>query len=176
MDGKFVFKVKRDEHGNPIRWKVRFVVKGYSAIYGIDYNETTSPTMRMETFRAVAHIAAVNGRILQQVDIKTAFLRGVLEPGERVYMKQPKGFEEKGREDDIWGLQKGLYGLPQAGRVWNKAMNQAMLKLGFTRIKCEYCLYFQTTASETVDMLAMSIWTKTNTNTTNNDLKVRSSR
>jgi len=61
MDGKFVFKLKRDQDGNVVRWKVRFVVKGYSAIYGIDYNETAAPTMRMETFRAVAHIAAVNG-------------------------------------------------------------------------------------------------------------------
>jgi hypothetical protein len=45
MDGKFVFKLKRDENGTVIRWKVRFVVKGYSAIYGIDYNETAAPTM-----------------------------------------------------------------------------------------------------------------------------------
>jgi hypothetical protein len=41
----------------------------------------------MEPFRAVAHIAAVNGWELHQVDIKTAFLRGKLEPGEEVYMK-----------------------------------------------------------------------------------------
>lgn len=102
MDGKFVFRLKRDQHGNPVRWKARFVVKGYSAIYGIDYNETTSPTMQMETFRAVVHVAATNGWPLHQVDIKTAFLRGVLEPGEEVYMKQPKGFVAKGEEDLIW--------------------------------------------------------------------------
>jgi hypothetical protein len=150
IDGKFVFRLKRDQHGTPVRWKARFVVKGYSAIYGIDYNETTSPTMRMETFRMVAHVAAVNGWVLHQVDIKTAFLQGTLEPGEEVYMKQPKGFEEKGEEDKIWELQKGLYGLPQAGRIWNKAMNQGMLTLGFTRIKCEYCLYFRQTEAGTL--------------------------
>ena len=147
MDGKMVFKLKRDENGKPVRWKARYVVKGYSAIYGIDYNETTAPTMRMETFRVVAHVAAVNGWVLHQVDIKTAFLRGVLEPGEEVYMKQPKGFEAKGKEDQIWELMKGLYGLPQGSRIWNKAMNKGMLSLGFTRIKCEYCLYFRMTPS-----------------------------
>jgi hypothetical protein len=147
MDGKMVFKLKRDENGKPIRWKARFVVKGYSAIYGIDYNDTTAPTMRMETFRIVAHIAAVHGWELHQVDIKTAFLRGVLEPGEEVYMKQPKGFETKGKEDHIWELVKGLYGLPQGSRIWNKAMNKGMLSLGFTRIKSEYCLYFRRTPS-----------------------------
>jgi len=67
--------------------------------------------------RAVAHVAATNSWPLHQVDIKTAFLRGVLEPGEEVYMKQPKCFKAKGEEDLIWELQKGLYGLPQAGRI-----------------------------------------------------------
>src|SRR5882762_2116861 len=150
MDSKFVFKLKRDKHGNPVRWKARFVVKGYSAIYGIDYNETSAPTMQMETFRAVAHVAAVHGWSLHQIDIKTAFLCGKLEPGEEVYMKQPKGFEAKGKEEMIWELQKGLYGLPQASRVWNKAMNKGMVGLGFTRIKCEYCLYFRQTEAGTL--------------------------
>ena len=48
----------------------------------------------------------------------------------------------KGQEDHIWQVQKGLYGLPQGSRIWNKAMNKGMLCLGFARIKCEYCLYF----------------------------------
>ena len=44
-------------------------------------------------------------------------------------MKQPKGFEAKGQEDCIWELQKGLYGLPQAGKIWNKAMNLTLSAL-----------------------------------------------
>ena len=100
----------------------------------------------METFQTVAHVAAVNGCVLHQVDIKMAFLRGKL--GEEVYMKQPKGFEMEGQEDHLWELQKGLYGLPQAGRIWNKAMNQGMLSLGFMWIKCKYCLYFHQTDAD----------------------------
>jgi hypothetical protein len=63
----------------------------------------------METFRTVTHIATVNSWELHRVDIKTAFLRGELEPGEEVYMKQPKGFEEPGKEGYIWELKKGLH-------------------------------------------------------------------
>ena len=37
MDGKFVFRHKRDKHGTIVRWKAQFVAKGYSAIYGVDY-------------------------------------------------------------------------------------------------------------------------------------------
>src|SRR5882762_9195134 len=49
----------------------------------------------METFRTIAHIAAVNGWVLHQVDIKTAFLRGVLEPGE--VLKFSGAVRRKGR-------------------------------------------------------------------------------
>jgi Reverse transcriptase (RNA-dependent DNA polymerase) len=65
-------------------------------------------------------------------------------------MKQPKGFEAEGEEHLISQLQKRLYSLPQAGHIWNKAMNQGMLSLDFMRMKCEYCLYFCTTKDGTV--------------------------
>jgi hypothetical protein len=104
----------------------------------------------MEMFWAVAHVAATRGWVLHQVDIVTAFLRGELEPGEEVYMKQPKGFEASGLEDHIWELQKGLYGLPQGSHVCNKAMNKGMSGIGFVRIPCEYCLYFRDTETGSV--------------------------
>jgi hypothetical protein len=92
MDGKFVFKLKCDEHGKVIWWKAYFMVKGYATIYGINYLDTTTPTMWIEAFRAITHVTAVRGWELHQVDIVTAFLHGKLEPGEEVYTRQPKGF------------------------------------------------------------------------------------
>jgi hypothetical protein len=150
LKGKFVFRVKRDATGKPIRWKVRFVAKGYEAIYGVDYKKTTSPTMRLETFRIIAHLAAVFGWKLHQIDIVTAFLRGELAEGEEVYMEQPKGFEVEGKEDYVWMLCKGLYGLPQGSRVWNKTMHDGMVSIGFRRIPCEYCIYFCKTEDGTI--------------------------
>jgi len=45
LKGKFVFCVKRDALGKAVHWKVRYVAKGYEAIYGVDYKKMTSPTM-----------------------------------------------------------------------------------------------------------------------------------
>jgi hypothetical protein len=53
---------------------------------------------------------------LEQLDIKTTFLHGDLE--EELYMKQPKGFEEKGKEDLMCRLNQSLYGMKQAPRQW----------------------------------------------------------
>jgi hypothetical protein len=60
-------------------------------------------------------------------------------------MAQPEGYEEGGKEDWVWELQKGLYGMKQGGRVWNKTMNDAMIGWGFTHLPCEYCIYYRRT-------------------------------
>ena len=46
---------------------------------------------------------------LEQLDVKIAFLHGNL--GEEIYMLQPEGFEEQGKENLVYRLNKSLYGL-----------------------------------------------------------------
>jgi hypothetical protein len=132
LKGRPVLKLKRNEEGVAVRYKCRYVCKGYEAVHGLDYTDSTSLTARMESFRVILHIAAALGWDCQQVDVKTAFLYGDLKPSETFYMEQPKGFEEVGKEDWVWSLLKGLYGAPHGGRVWNRTMNDAMLEWGFT--------------------------------------------
>jgi hypothetical protein len=140
-----VFWLKRDADGKPVCWKVRLVFKGFEQIYGKDYTSTTSPTACMESWRILLHIAAVNNWDAQQIDVKTAFLYGLLPDNEIQYMEQPQGFEEEGKEDYVWVLQRGLYGMKQSGRIWNQTMDNAMLSWGFTRLSCESCIYYRKT-------------------------------
>ena len=51
---------------------------------------------------------------LEQMDVKTTFLYGELE--ETILMRQPEGFEVKGKEDQVCLLQRSLYGLKQSPR------------------------------------------------------------
>jgi hypothetical protein len=87
--GRPIFKIKRDEQGKAVRWKVRLVFKGFEQILGKDYNKMTSPTARMESWRILLHIAASLGWDAQQIDVKTAFLYGLLPEEEIQYMTQP---------------------------------------------------------------------------------------
>lgn len=150
MHGKPVFRLKMDENGAPVRFKVRWVCKGYEAVWGQDYYSTTSPTMRLESFRVLLHLAASLDWDIHQVDVKTAFLYGTLPDNEICYMEQPRGFEAPGKEDWVWELRKGLYGMPQGGRTWNRTMHDHLTSVGFARVPSEYCLYHRTTSEGTV--------------------------
>jgi hypothetical protein len=141
LKGKLVCKRKRDEQGKITRYKVRYVAKGYAQRYGVDYDKTTAPTARLESFRTILHVAATLGWDIQQFDIKTAFLHGVLPDDETMFMEQPPGFEEPGKEDWVMKLLKSIYGMKQASRVWNKTFHKAVLEWGFKRISSEPCVY-----------------------------------
>ena len=148
--GSILLLNKIDENGDLARRKARFVFKGYEQRWGIDYTNTTSPTARMESWRILLHIAASLEWDAQQIDIKTAFLYGLLPDDEVQYMEQPKGFEESGKETWVWKLERGLYGMKQSGRIWNRTMNEAMLSWGFTRLSCESCIYYRKEESGTL--------------------------
>ena len=79
---KWVYKKKTNAEGEVERYKARLVVKGYKQKEGIDY-EVFAPVTRMETIRLLISLAAQHRWTILQMDVKSAFLKGVLE---RKYM------------------------------------------------------------------------------------------
>ncbi|WJX17845.1 hypothetical protein P8452_07710 [Trifolium repens] len=115
------------------------VAKGFLQKQGLDYDEVFSPVARHETIRLVIALACSRRWPLFHLDVKSAFLNGPLE--EDVYVKQPPGFELKGKEDKVLKLNKALYGLKQAPRAWNKRIDQFFVMQGFRKCSVEYGVY-----------------------------------
>ena len=147
IPSKWVFLIKRDESGIPKRHKSRIVAKGFAQRPGIDYTDTYAPVARMESVRMVLHIGAAMDWDIHQMDIKTAFLHGKLE--EEVYMEQPEGCAEKGKENWVCRLKKTLYGLVQSPRMWNTRLNKVMVEIGYQRNSADHCVYVRTSKNGT---------------------------
>jgi hypothetical protein len=99
-----------------VRNKSRLVARGFSHKKGIDYDETFAPVARLEAIRILVAFSVAKGFKLHQMDVKSAFLNGVLE--EEVYVRQPPRFESEKYPHWVYKLRKAIYGLKQAPRAW----------------------------------------------------------
>ena len=71
------------------------MAKGYSQTHGINYQETFSPIIKLNTVRVLLFLAAKLDWPLHQFDMNNTFLYGDLE--EEVYMDIPPGFESSSK-------------------------------------------------------------------------------
>ncbi|KAI3690742.1 hypothetical protein L2E82_48949 [Cichorium intybus] len=131
IDTRWVFRNKLDDMGTVVRNKARLVVKGYSQIEGLDYDETYAPVARLEAIRIFLAYAAHKNIIVHQMDIKSEFLQGDLQ--ETIYLQQPPGFEDLSRPNHVYCLNKVVYGLKQSHRAWYEALSTFLVSSGYRR-------------------------------------------
>ncbi|KAI3735800.1 hypothetical protein L6452_15315 [Arctium lappa] len=150
---KWIFKIKKDEAGTVIRNKARLVAKGYRQEEELDYNETYAPVARLEAIRMfLAYVAHKNFTVFQ-MDVKTAFLNGILK--EEVYVSQPEGFVNQEKPDHVYILDKALYGLKQAPRAWYDVLSTFLVKSGFSKGTVDTTLFIK---KEKADIVLIQIY------------------
>ncbi|GJT38858.1 putative ribonuclease H-like domain-containing protein [Tanacetum coccineum] len=112
------FRNKKDEREIVVRNKARLVTQGYTQEEGIDYDEVFAPVARIEAITLFLAYASFMGFIVHQMDVKSTFLYGIIE--EEVYVCQPPGCEDPQFLNNVYKVDKALYGLNQAPRAWTK--------------------------------------------------------
>ena len=132
VDTKWVFRSKED--GSK---KARLVVKGFQLQDDESSQFSYAPVCRMTTLRILISQAIRNDWKIRQVDVPTAFLNSTLK--EEIYIKKPKGLN---CSDEVFKLNRALYGLKISPKSWNDKFNEIMVINGFTRSQHDYCLYY----------------------------------
>jgi hypothetical protein len=139
IGAKWVWKNKEGEKGEVVRNKSRWVAQGYSQKEGINYEETFAPVVRLEVIRILLAFFMAKGFKLHQMDVKSAFLNGVLE--EEVYVRQPLGYESENYPHRVYKLGKALYGLKQTPRAWYGRLRGFLFERGFEMGKVDQTLF-----------------------------------
>nr|GEW68260.1 retrovirus-related Pol polyprotein from transposon TNT 1-94 [Tanacetum cinerariifolium] len=109
------WKNKTDAGNTVIQNKSRLVAKGYGQVDGIDFEEACAPVARLEAVRIFVAYAAHKNFPIYQMDVKMAFLNGLLK--EEVFVLQLDGFVDPYFPNHVYRLKKALYGLKQAPRA-----------------------------------------------------------
>ncbi|GJU17410.1 retrovirus-related pol polyprotein from transposon TNT 1-94 [Tanacetum coccineum] len=101
---KWIYKVKLDELGGILKNKARLVARGYCQEEGIDFEEYVAPVARLDAIRIFLAYAAHMNMIVYQMDVKTAFLNGILR--EEVYVSQLDGFVDQDNPNHVISLKE----------------------------------------------------------------------
>jgi len=148
---RWVYKVKRDTSGRIERFKARLVAKGFMQREGVDFEEVYAPVGKHTSLRALLAVVAAEDLELHAMDIKTAFLNGVLE--DNVYVDQPPGYHEGGSRM-VAHLRRALYGLRQSPRAWHLRLKEELEGIGFQPSSADASLFTYQHKTGLVSMLA----------------------
>ncbi|SGY55152.1 BQ5605_C006g03978 [Microbotryum silenes-dioicae] len=137
VTSKFVWKTKRDARGDVTGRKARLVAQGNRQRDGIDFSETFAPVARFSSIRCLLALAAANGYHVHQADIDKAYLHGELDHD--IWMTTPRGFDFPSNK--VLRLRRSIYGLKQAGRIWNRHIDTSLRSLGYKATGTDHCIY-----------------------------------
>ena len=140
---KLVLRIKIGSDGRIDKFKARCCVLGFRQTKGLDFNPDNvySPMTEPTTIRTLLAIANKLNLNVDHLDIKTAFLNGILPPDEQFFCSPPPGFPLPA--GFCWQLKRGLYGAHQSGAIWSSTFRnwvKTTLPL-FTEAGAERCVY-----------------------------------
>ncbi|WAQ84643.1 hypothetical protein PtA15_5A216 [Puccinia triticina] len=123
---QWVFAKKINKDGS-IKFKARYVAKGFNQKEGTDFAHTFAPTATFTSMRVLLTIAAKNNWPIYNFNFVAAYLNAPID--EEVWVQAPEGLDVNLGEACL--LQRALYGTKQAARCWWKHLSETLADLGY---------------------------------------------
>ena len=108
--------------------KARFVNRTNNQESGIDYTESSSPVMGLESPRTSSHSGLMSSSLISHLPASHHLQGGDLYGG-------PDSHADPRERNWVWYLKKGLCGLVQAGRIWSEELD-SHVKSGRFELGC----------------------------------------
>ncbi|GJR01688.1 retrovirus-related pol polyprotein from transposon TNT 1-94 [Tanacetum coccineum] len=120
---------------------------------GIEFEESFALVTRLEVIRISIAVDAHMNMVVYQMDVKTAFLNGILR--EEVYVSHPDRYVDPENPNHVYKLKKALYGLKQAPHAWYDLLSSFLLSYKFTKGTIDPTLFVR---REGKDILLVQIY------------------
>jgi hypothetical protein len=145
LDGRWVFAQKTNDQSETIRWKARYVAKGFTQTQGVDFEKMFAPTATFVSMRLLLTLAAGFNWPVRSFDFVAAYLNSPID--EEVWVKAPAGMQLPSRY--AMRLHKALYGTRQAARCWWLHLKGILDGLGYVASQYDNSLYMIRHPTET---------------------------
>jgi hypothetical protein len=146
-------KDKRDSNGNLITWKGRLANGGnHTDPNAYSPFDKTSPTATIDAVYSFLALAQLNKMMIETNDVPSAYLNASLPSGKKHVMRISKTLSQyvcmadheanKYLQDDgslLVELQRALYGLPEAGKLWHEHLIQILKRIGYIQKDGDTC-------------------------------------
>ena len=147
--GRWVFSIKLNPDGT-IKFKARFVAKGFTQLPGINFGDTYAPTPTMTSIRIFIQIVVQEALLCHHCDVNNAYLNAPID-FEDVYIMQPEGYITD--PTLCCRLNKAIYGLKQAANRWHATIVDFMLSQGLAQGTMDPCVFVRRTKTSTLIVL-----------------------
>jgi hypothetical protein len=135
LPSQWVFRRKRTPDGNVKSLKGRTVARG-DLEQGVF--QTFAPVVAWSTVRLFLILSLVLDWHTCSIDFSSAFVQATLEKS--VWIHIPRGFQSGRKGKTILRLNKSIYGLSVAPKLWYEHLFKALKEDGFTVSKLDPCL------------------------------------
>jgi hypothetical protein len=151
IPSRYVFRRKRNDTGNIVRYKARLVVKGFKQQFGVDYIDTFAPTVRAPTLRILLSFAAQKRAAIHQCDVKNAYLNSRLQDNMVIYSELPpryKSFRElppdlKDKPNVVCKWLVSVYGSKQGAHDWYTEVKKFFTNIGYSVSSADEAVFYK---------------------------------
>ena len=143
---QMVLDMKRSAYGDE-EPKARLVVMGNRQRPGRDFDDTWATTINIVTTRTLLAMANQFDWEIHVLDVRQAFLKAKIDRD--VYLRLPRHLCTPG-SSGLKKLHKSLYGLKQAGHLWQQLLVSELTKLGYKTCPADDCLFYRFSGDDLV--------------------------
>jgi hypothetical protein len=136
---KWIYKIKRKEHDEILRYKTRWMIREFEQIEKLDYTKTFVSMIKSMNYKTMYVIIVVNDWKIEQMNVKTVFLYDKIH--ENVFVVQLTSFEQ--RINQVCKLNKALYDLKQFSKVWFETLIKFLFFLDYVSLNVEFHVFMK---------------------------------